>query len=67
MSEPVITENRCYRHPDRETFVKCQRCGRPICGECQTLAPVGTPGTPVTRSERMRVPGASFARGAGGV
>jgi membrane associated rhomboid family serine protease len=33
--------NRCYRHPDRETFVKCQRCGRPICGECQTLAPVG--------------------------
>jgi membrane associated rhomboid family serine protease len=34
-------QNRCYRHPDRETFVKCQRCGRPICGECQTLAPVG--------------------------
>lgn len=33
--------NRCYRHPDRETFVKCQRCGRPICGQCQTLAPVG--------------------------
>jgi membrane associated rhomboid family serine protease len=35
------TENRCYRHPDRETFVKCQRCGRPICGQCQTIAPVG--------------------------
>jgi membrane associated rhomboid family serine protease len=35
------TQNRCYRHPDRETFVKCQRCGRPICGECQTIAPVG--------------------------
>jgi membrane associated rhomboid family serine protease len=35
------TENRCYRHPDRETFVSCQRCGRPICGQCQTLAPVG--------------------------
>lgn len=34
-------ENRCYRHPDRETFVKCQRCGRPICGQCQTIAPVG--------------------------
>jgi membrane associated rhomboid family serine protease len=42
MSEQgTIAENRCYRHPDRETFVKCQRCGRPICGECQTLAPVG--------------------------
>jgi membrane associated rhomboid family serine protease len=38
---PTQTENRCYRHPDRETFVKCQRCGRPICGQCQTLAPVG--------------------------
>jgi membrane associated rhomboid family serine protease len=37
----TATENRCYRHPDRETFVKCQRCGRPICGQCQTLAPVG--------------------------
>lgn len=37
----TTTENRCYRHPDRETFVKCQRCGRPICGQCQTLAPVG--------------------------
>jgi len=34
-------ENRCYLHPDRETFVKCQRCGRPICGQCQTIAPVG--------------------------
>ena len=43
MTESITTqtENRCYRHPDRETFVKCQRCGRPICGQCQTLAPVG--------------------------
>ena len=41
MAEPEAAQNRCYRHPDRETFVKCQRCGRPICGECQTLAPVG--------------------------
>jgi membrane associated rhomboid family serine protease len=43
MTDPTTTqtENRCYRHPNRETFVKCQRCGRPICGQCQTLAPVG--------------------------
>lgn len=40
-STSATTENRCYRHPNRETFVKCQRCGRPICGQCQTLAPVG--------------------------
>jgi membrane associated rhomboid family serine protease len=31
----------CYRHPDRQSFVLCQRCGRTICGECQTPAPVG--------------------------
>ena len=31
----------CYRHPDRETRVHCTRCGRPICPECMTTAPVG--------------------------
>jgi membrane associated rhomboid family serine protease len=31
----------CYRHPDRETFVSCSECGRPICAECMTPAPVG--------------------------
>jgi membrane associated rhomboid family serine protease len=32
---------RCYRHPDRETMVSCSECGRPICGDCMTYAPVG--------------------------
>src|SRR5437764_1082160 len=32
---------RCYRHPDRETYVSCSECGRPICTECMTPAPVG--------------------------
>ena len=42
MTEPATaTENRCYRHPDRETFIRCQRCGRTICPQCQTLAAVG--------------------------
>ncbi|PZQ88982.1 MAG: hypothetical protein DI534_09370 [Leifsonia xyli] len=31
----------CYRHPDRQSWVLCQRCGRTICAECQILAPVG--------------------------
>lgn len=35
------TDNFCYRHPDRQSFVLCQRCLRTICGECQTPAPVG--------------------------
>ena len=32
---------RCYRHPNRETYVSCSECGRPICAECMTPAPVG--------------------------
>src|ERR1700749_4576150 len=31
----------CYRHPDRETGLSCSECGRPICYECMTAAPVG--------------------------
>ncbi len=34
-------DNFCYRHPDRQSFVLCQRCLRTICGECQTPLPVG--------------------------
>jgi membrane associated rhomboid family serine protease len=25
----------CYRHPDRPSFVLCEKCGRTICLECQ--------------------------------
>jgi membrane associated rhomboid family serine protease len=31
----------CYRHPDRETRLSCSECGRPICTDCTTFAPVG--------------------------
>ncbi len=31
----------CYRHPSEVTGVHCTRCGRPICPECMTSAPVG--------------------------
>src|ERR687892_1532267 len=31
----------CYRHPNRETNVKCSRCGRPICPDCMYDSPVG--------------------------
>ncbi len=31
----------CYRHPDRETYVQCTRCGRPICPDCMREAAVG--------------------------
>jgi membrane associated rhomboid family serine protease len=31
----------CYRHPDRETGLSCSECGRPVCTDCVTFAPVG--------------------------
>jgi membrane associated rhomboid family serine protease len=31
----------CYRHPDRQTYLSCSRCGRPACPECLRPAPVG--------------------------
>jgi membrane associated rhomboid family serine protease len=37
VAEPL----RCYRHPDRETYVSCSECGRGICPDCMTYGPVG--------------------------
>lgn len=31
----------CPRHPDRVSYVRCQRCRRPACPECQRPAAVG--------------------------
>lgn len=31
----------CPRHPDQVTYVRCQRCDRPTCGQCQRPAAVG--------------------------
>jgi len=42
MTQPAESRsNYCYRHPDRQSFVLCQRCGRTICPECQTPGAVG--------------------------
>ena len=31
----------CYRHPGRETYIRCTRCDRPICPDCMREAAVG--------------------------
>ncbi len=46
----------CYRHPDRPSFVRCQRCGRTICGECQTPAAVGVHCPECTAAARASAP-----------
>ena len=32
----------CYRHPDRETWLRCGRCDQPICTKCAVQGPVGS-------------------------
>jgi membrane associated rhomboid family serine protease len=44
----------CYRHPDRETGVRCQRCERPICPACMVPAPVGVQCVECVRRARPR-------------
>ena len=45
--DPIPTEDGarvlwdCYRHPGRESGVRCRRCERPICPDCMISAPVG--------------------------
>jgi membrane associated rhomboid family serine protease len=36
---PQVTT--CYRHPGRETYVSCVRCGRHACPDCMRSASVG--------------------------
>jgi hypothetical protein len=31
----------CYRHPNRETSLRCYTCNKPICTECAVKTPVG--------------------------
>jgi membrane associated rhomboid family serine protease len=49
-------QDYCYRHPNRQSFVLCQRCGRTICGECQTPAPVGFVCPECMREQRASAP-----------
>lgn len=65
MSSPLDPSNRdnyCYRHPDRQSFALCQRCGRTICGECQTQSAVGVLCPEEFRAERRAAsPAGRFA------
>ncbi len=31
----------CYKHPNRETMLRCNKCNRPICAQCAVLTPTG--------------------------
>ena len=41
---PVADEEErlfCFRHPERETWIRCGRCDKPICVKCGLMGPVG--------------------------
>lgn len=70
----AVEPRYCYRHPDRETGLSCSDCGRPICADCATFAPVGircpdhagTRRGPATRLKPRpvrRAPGIALASG----
>lgn len=70
----TVETRYCYRHPDRETGLSCSDCGRPICADCATFAPVGIrcpdhagtrqgPATKLKPRPVRRAPGIALASG----
>ena len=56
MTDNFIPEiNRCYRHHDRETFVSCGKCGKPLCPDCVHHGPVGVRCVDCLRPSNNRV------------
>ena len=41
MTENIPEPLYCANHPQRETFLRCNRCNKPICTECAVSTPIG--------------------------
>ena len=65
-SRPSASSEACYRHPERESYVLCQRCGNIICGQCQVPAAVGSHCPDCAAAGAPRAAGLSKRRALGG-
>ena len=56
----------CYWHPERETGLRCSRCGRGVCVECMRQHPVGLRCKECAQAARLptyQAPASYLARG----
>ena len=60
--QPEEPPTFCYRHPNRETLLRCSNCDRPICPECMTAAPVGIRCPECAHGPKVRSLGAAGTR-----
>jgi len=54
--DPSAEQPVCPRHPDRVTYVRCQRCNRPVCGDCQRSSQVGVLCVDCVRAHQRSLP-----------
>ncbi|WP_115788391.1 rhomboid family intramembrane serine protease [Arthrobacter silvisoli] len=62
-AEPSAGVPVCPRHPDRPSYVRCQRCGRPACPECQRAAAVGFQCVDCVNEQKRSTPAVRSAYG----
>ncbi|MCU1554222.1 MAG: rhomboid family intrarane serine protease [Arthrobacter sp.] len=62
-AEPSAQIPVCPRHPDRPAYVRCQRCGRPACPDCQRAAAVGFQCVDCVNESKRTTPGVKTVYG----
>jgi membrane associated rhomboid family serine protease len=62
-AEPSAQIPVCPRHPDRPAYVRCQRCGRPACPDCQRAAAVGFQCVDCVNETKRTTPGVKTVYG----